>query len=911
MAGRKKGPEKKKFLVRRPKPSHASGQRDQKPDDATLELSGTESRPNLDNTVPLGDTIEQEKMETYSHHSEPQAIRESRNHSNARLVVARPVVEAWQSPDGNGTFPQEVETQTQPEMLVVGHEGGARRGSDGEVLGHTILGNVQDFTERAPKQAWDSPERGNTAGSGVGGLIGGLGGEQESEGGSEFGGSSMSKSPSQSIASRRRGSVSSAKSGRSSQGKSMKGSTRGSQKGSQKGSQAQGSGKEEAMKEMTFYERSAEERQTKALERYETYERQRKKLYEKFMEGRPGKLQGTVPVVFTGDEFRERREEYDLIDKALPREEKFADSLWFMSLRDSWCRYIPLGSIFSGLFCKVREKELHEKAFTVVRNPKNRSMVNTVKHSTKARDGTDYEYHHMANPEDIPSTSWVQDAHLWDVQKHLKRSIKELLPFRPDSEGLSVTGEDIWTEAKDIRALAEVAEEQAGAGQGKEWGNASNHSGATGKVSKSGTGKEAFNLGPKVEFLEHHLAFETHPDKVGCQKLPVMNTGTSAIYYKWHKAEVSNKLGVPLRGLDPPGGGFYAVEEEGVLLPGNTIEFSFAFKSKLCGIYTSSFHMSTVPPLPAAEAEALTVTMRGVVTTDDQHEVKRQLLEDHLEHNSIVHGIQDILMEAIRKVELPPPAAGAEDQPLDQAKIDVKIYAKANTLTLVKGDVPCLKTQAVYYDKHQLQAFRDLAAVAVDLPQLADVPEPVTELEADAAYIKSLTPRDAVYDPSIEAQKGEEESWDEKWSWSHNVLDLGTRQLGIVSEKTRMEELEKTDKLVEQAVWHAHRPNALYPPALDAVSELAENIEASAAQIRRRMGLPVRDFRDPDDGPAPPREKVEGEPEDDPELEKDFEDTLYLKVRTLLCQAIDQFSDLAAVVMVDEAERRGEDVDED
>lgn len=39
--------------------------------------------------------------------------------------------------------------------------------------------------------------------------------------------------------------------------------------------------------------------------------------------------------------------------QAQPREEKFADSLWFMSLRDSWCRYIPLGSIFSGLFCKV------------------------------------------------------------------------------------------------------------------------------------------------------------------------------------------------------------------------------------------------------------------------------------------------------------------------------------------------------------------------------------------------------------------------------------------------------------------------------------------------------------------------------------------------------------------------------
>ena len=46
--------------------------------------------------------------------------------------------------------------------------------------------------------------------------------------------------------------------------------------------------------------------------------------------------------------------------------------------------------------------------------------------------------------------------------------------------------------------------------------------------------------------------------------------------------------------------------------------------------------------------------------------MKRSLLEAHLEHNSVIHGIQDILMEAIRAVELPPPAAGAEDQPQDE-----------------------------------------------------------------------------------------------------------------------------------------------------------------------------------------------------------------------------------------------------
>merc|ERR1711871_778808 len=145
---------------------------------------------------------------------------------------------------------------------------------------------------------------------------------------------------------------------------------------------------------------------------------------------------------------------------------------------------------------------------------------------------------------------------------------------------------DIWSNGK-AQASAAAEDTLADEGQDKAWADASNHSRITG--SKGGAAARAVS-GPQVVFHENHLAFDSSPGKVASQKLPVQNTGTCAIYYKWHKAEAKNKLGVPLRGINPPGGGFYTVEEEGVLLPGNTIEFSFAFKSKLCGIYTASFH---------------------------------------------------------------------------------------------------------------------------------------------------------------------------------------------------------------------------------------------------------------------------------------------------------------------------------
>lgn len=892
--GGRKGPEKRKFLVKRANPA---AQRQQASKESTLEAGGDAS---LEKTVALEDSAAQDRMETYSHHSEPQPVRDQYGR-NQHMVVARPVVEAWQDPEGKGTFGEELQTVVHPENLVVGHQEGARRGADGQVLAYTILGAPSDYDERAPPPSVhdDGEEQ----------MFTGPPPDEDDDYGSEFG-SSMSKSPSQSMRSRgagsRRGSVSSAKSGKSYRSAKSARSRAGSQKGSAKGSQAAKSAAAE--EEKSYYERSAEERQERALARYAMYENQRARLYEHYMQGRKGNLTTTTPVMFTGDEFRERREEYDLIDKAQPREEKFADSLWFMSLRDSWCRYIPLGSIFSGLFCKVREKDLSEKAFTIVRNPRANGLVNTRIQQGVDRDGKPYQYHTKNSADSIPAKSWVNDDHLWGVERHLKKSIKELLPFRADTEGLHVIGEDIWHGDRAQADSPMDAENAEGMEEGdKAWGGKSNHSHVTG----SKAGLENQKAGPQVSFLEHHLAFETGPDKVASQKLPVVNTGTCAIYYKWHKADATNALGVPLRGINPVGGGFYAVEEEGVLLPGNTVEFSFAFKSKLCGIYTSTFSMTTTPPVPNSP-EDLTITMRGVVTEPEEHAVKRSLLEEHLEHNSVVHEIQNILMEAIRNVELPPPAAGAEDQPQDQSKIDAKVFAKANTETLVKGDVPCLKTQSVYYEKQILSDMRDLAATAVKLPQLADLPEPAAYVDPDEAFIKSLTPRDAVYDPSLEkkAKDENEESWEEEWSWSHNVLDLGMRQLGIVSEAARTEELGKLDELVEQAVWHAHRPNPLYPPALDALSELAENIESSAAQTRRRMGLPAKDFVDPEDPEyaaktAPPEEEV------DPELEADFHDSLYMKVRSLLCEAVDQFADLAAVVVVDEAERRGEDVEED
>lgn len=867
---------------------------------STVEVSN-ESDPQVEETLKLAShELEATRQDTYAFQSDPAPVSARSDRGGGyrpAVAVARPVKESWNSADKKATFDPSAKTKMEPQALAVGAPvAGARRTESGAVVQYTILGNPEDYEDRCPEE-----ERQQAQGKSAG-LTSSLLNQQLSEQGSAH--SATGSVHSQSKRSIRRGSVG---------GKSLAGGRRGSvsrtirsETKTVKTNKTKMSGAPTEQTAGSFMDESADERQTRALDLWDKYEKERAVLAKHLVEVR-GKT-NRPPCMFSGDEFREKVEEYELIEKAMPREEKYRDNLWFMSLRDSWARFIPLGSIFSGLFCVVREKSLSEKAFTVVRNPQQKSMVNTKLQHTMARDGTLHQFHTRAGPESVPKSSWVNMDGIWQKERKLRHNVKELLPFRVDTEGLMVTGSNgVDSElpcSEDEMELEEVVSATA----------------ASVKTSKSKKNKKELvedRSGPALELQDPNIAFDSSPDKVATQTVCVVNSGTTAVHYRWEKIEKESKLGLPLRGIDPPGGGFWCCDEKGVLQPGTGLEFPFAFKSHLCGIYTATFRMLTVPQMPDSVAP-LVVSMRGVVTAPDEHAVKRALLEQHLEHNSVLHGIQDVLMEAIRRVELVPPSAGASEQPPEQARIDAKRFAGANTAVLVKRDVPCLSTQTAYYNPDVLEELNEIAESTKACAQMGDA-EPEPEAPQQAFQAK-LTPRPGVYDPGSE-KAAAEDSWDEQWSWDYALASLGQRQVTILDEGERASELGKLDVATEKAIWHMHRPNALYPAAVDAVSELAENIEKVACQTRRRMGLQPKDFVAPTDEVEDAKGgkgkdakgkgaagDVEAE-EEDPELVADFQDALYYKVRGLLCAAVDQFADCAGVVMQEEAERRGEEVE--
>ncbi|CAK4091408.1 unnamed protein product [Aphanomyces euteiches] len=107
------------------------------------------------------------------------------------------------------------------------------------------------------------------------------------------------------------------------------------------------------LRSMPIHERISMEREKKVLLIWETRNRE----WERFKAKMSKKLNKPEDdlVMVKASEYRQQKEEYDLINKATPQEEKHGKEYWSVSLRDEGTRFVPVGNVFSGLFCPIRE----------------------------------------------------------------------------------------------------------------------------------------------------------------------------------------------------------------------------------------------------------------------------------------------------------------------------------------------------------------------------------------------------------------------------------------------------------------------------------------------------------------------------------------------------------------------------
>ncbi|XP_006166269.3 MYCBP-associated protein, partial [Tupaia chinensis] len=144
------------------------------------------------------------------------------------------------------------------------------------------------------------------------------------------------------------------------------------------------------------------------------------------------------------------------------------------------------------------------------------------------------------------------------------------------------------------------------------------------------------------------LTFETLEGEITPSELTVVNNGTVAIWYDWRRQPQSDCFEDLKRTRLQR---FYFNNREGVILPGETKNFTFFFKSLDPGIFRESWEFGTHPTLLGGAV--LQVNLHAVSLTQDIFRDERKLLESKLAAHEAVTIVQSVLQELLRGILTP------------------------------------------------------------------------------------------------------------------------------------------------------------------------------------------------------------------------------------------------------------------
>ncbi|CAM5156019.1 unnamed protein product [Eretmochelys imbricata] len=174
-------------------------------------------------------------------------------------------------------------------------------------------------------------------------------------------------------------------------------------------------------------------------------------------------------------------------------------------------------------------------------------------------------------------------------------------------------------------------------------------------------------LGPSLQFCGEPARWinstTSHRDEIGIAArvtfevlagekaescLTVSNDGTAAIWYDWRRQaqsvtfEETKEKGMPY---------FYFNTRPGVILPGETRNFSFFFKSGKAGIFSESWEFGTHPMLLGGAV--LQVSLWGIALYEDMLAGLRDELESELAAREVAVIVKENLKELLDRIRTP------------------------------------------------------------------------------------------------------------------------------------------------------------------------------------------------------------------------------------------------------------------
>ncbi|XP_012658377.2 MYCBP-associated protein [Otolemur garnettii] len=144
------------------------------------------------------------------------------------------------------------------------------------------------------------------------------------------------------------------------------------------------------------------------------------------------------------------------------------------------------------------------------------------------------------------------------------------------------------------------------------------------------------------------LTFETVEGEKTSSDLTVVNNGTVAIWYDWRRRDLPDTFHDLKRNKMQR---FYFNNREGVILPGETKNFTFFFKSLTAGIFRESWEFGTHPILLGGAL--LQVNLHSVSLAQDIFRDERKSLESKLAAREAVTIVQSVLQELLKGVSTP------------------------------------------------------------------------------------------------------------------------------------------------------------------------------------------------------------------------------------------------------------------
>uniref|UniRef100_A0A5F9CGL2 MYCBP associated protein n=1 Tax=Oryctolagus cuniculus TaxID=9986 RepID=A0A5F9CGL2_RABIT len=152
------------------------------------------------------------------------------------------------------------------------------------------------------------------------------------------------------------------------------------------------------------------------------------------------------------------------------------------------------------------------------------------------------------------------------------------------------------------------------------------------------------------------LTFETVGGEKTSSELTVVNNGTVAIWYDWRRRPQRDSFQAMKRNRMQR---FYFDNREGVILPGETKNFIFFFKSLTAGIFRESWEFGTHPTLLGGAL--LQVNLHAISLAQDIFREERKLLERKLASQEALSIAKSLLPELLMGVLTPEPAPLATD----------------------------------------------------------------------------------------------------------------------------------------------------------------------------------------------------------------------------------------------------------